>query len=272
MKDRPGHDRRYAIDCTKAERELGWSPQVTFEHGLRRDDRLVQGERRLGRGDQEQGLPELLREAVRGARVGPACRAVGRSLRNRHVHSRRDSGGRQGNPHGRTDQGDEQAPAAGRRRGRWSTTRSRSSPAPGCSDILLVSGTEHMGDFVELLGSGTRPRLPAHVPRAGRGRRHRPGARAWPNTSAWAAGRCVLLGDNIFRDPLVPLLEKANTRPDWAWIGLKQVPDPGRYGVAELQGRAGRRHRGEAGEPEERPRGGRASTSIRRTCSASSRR
>ncbi len=32
--DRPGHDRRYAIDCTKAETELGWSPKITFEHGL----------------------------------------------------------------------------------------------------------------------------------------------------------------------------------------------------------------------------------------------
>ncbi len=35
VKDRPGHDRRYAIDCTKAERELGWQPQVPFEQGLR---------------------------------------------------------------------------------------------------------------------------------------------------------------------------------------------------------------------------------------------
>jgi dTDP-glucose 4,6-dehydratase len=35
VKDRPGHDRRYAIDCAKAERELGWSPQVRFEQGLR---------------------------------------------------------------------------------------------------------------------------------------------------------------------------------------------------------------------------------------------
>jgi dTDP-glucose 4,6-dehydratase len=33
--DRPGHDRRYAIDCARAERELGWTPRVPFEHGLR---------------------------------------------------------------------------------------------------------------------------------------------------------------------------------------------------------------------------------------------
>jgi dTDP-glucose 4,6-dehydratase len=32
--DRPGHDRRYAIDCSKAERELNWQPQVSFERGL----------------------------------------------------------------------------------------------------------------------------------------------------------------------------------------------------------------------------------------------
>ena len=33
--DRLGHDRRYAIDCTKIERELGWRPRVSFEEGLR---------------------------------------------------------------------------------------------------------------------------------------------------------------------------------------------------------------------------------------------
>jgi dTDP-glucose 4,6-dehydratase len=33
--DRPGHDRRYAIDCSLAERELDWCPEVKFEQGLR---------------------------------------------------------------------------------------------------------------------------------------------------------------------------------------------------------------------------------------------
>jgi dTDP-glucose 4,6-dehydratase len=36
IKDRPGHDRRYAMDATKLERELGWKPQETFETGLRK--------------------------------------------------------------------------------------------------------------------------------------------------------------------------------------------------------------------------------------------
>jgi dTDP-glucose 4,6-dehydratase len=34
VEDRPGHDRRYAIDCAKIERELGWSPRESFATGL----------------------------------------------------------------------------------------------------------------------------------------------------------------------------------------------------------------------------------------------
>ena len=34
VKDRPGHDLRYAIDASKINEELGWSPSVTFEQGL----------------------------------------------------------------------------------------------------------------------------------------------------------------------------------------------------------------------------------------------
>jgi dTDP-glucose 4,6-dehydratase len=34
--DRPGHDRRYALDCTKIRKEFGWEPAISFEEGLRR--------------------------------------------------------------------------------------------------------------------------------------------------------------------------------------------------------------------------------------------
>ena len=36
VKDRPGHDRRYAMDASKMESELGWKPQETFETGIRK--------------------------------------------------------------------------------------------------------------------------------------------------------------------------------------------------------------------------------------------
>lgn len=35
VKDRPGHDRRYAMDCNKIETELGWKPLIPLEQGLR---------------------------------------------------------------------------------------------------------------------------------------------------------------------------------------------------------------------------------------------
>jgi dTDP-glucose 4,6-dehydratase len=35
VKDRPGHDRRYAIDAGKMKRELNWVPRFTFEQGIR---------------------------------------------------------------------------------------------------------------------------------------------------------------------------------------------------------------------------------------------
>jgi dTDP-glucose 4,6-dehydratase len=36
VKDRPGHDRRYALDCSKAEEELGWKRMITLDEGLQR--------------------------------------------------------------------------------------------------------------------------------------------------------------------------------------------------------------------------------------------
>lgn len=60
VKDRPGHDRRYAINASKIERELGWLPQETFESGIRKTvqwyldnrdwwQRVLNGNYRLGR-------------------------------------------------------------------------------------------------------------------------------------------------------------------------------------------------------------------------------
>jgi dTDP-glucose 4,6-dehydratase len=45
VQDRPGHDRRYAIDASKIERELGWKPQETFESGLRKTVQWYLGKR-----------------------------------------------------------------------------------------------------------------------------------------------------------------------------------------------------------------------------------
>jgi glucose-1-phosphate thymidylyltransferase len=105
----------------------------------------------------------------------------------------------------------------------------------GVRDVLLVSGTEHMGDFVELLGSGREHgcSLTYRVQDEAGGI-----AQALGLAELFCTGhRCVvILGDNIFLDPLQTLVAEADKHPDFAWVALKRVPDPGRYGVAELQG------------------------------------
>jgi len=105
----------------------------------------------------------------------------------------------------------------------------------GIRDVLLVSGTEHMGDFVELLGSGKDHKcaLTYRVQDEAGGI-----AQALGLAETFCAGkRClVILGDNIFEAPVRPMLQDANKHPDWAWVSLQKVHDPGRYGVAELRG------------------------------------
>ncbi|OPY89533.1 MAG: dTDP-glucose 4,6-dehydratase [Syntrophaceae bacterium PtaU1.Bin231] len=43
VKDRPGHDRRYAIDCRKLQRELHWNPTESFASGLEKTIRWYIG-------------------------------------------------------------------------------------------------------------------------------------------------------------------------------------------------------------------------------------
>jgi glucose-1-phosphate thymidylyltransferase len=105
----------------------------------------------------------------------------------------------------------------------------------GIRDVLLVSGTEHMGDFVELLGSGREHgcNLTYRVQDEAGGI-----AQALGLAEQFCHGvrTAVILGDNIFLDPLAPLLASASRSPQHAWVALKQVADPSRFGVAELQG------------------------------------
>jgi glucose-1-phosphate thymidylyltransferase len=105
----------------------------------------------------------------------------------------------------------------------------------GLREILLVSGTEHMGDFVELLGSGKdyNCRLTYRVQDEAGGIAQALGLAELFCTNA----RCVvILGDNIFHDSLRPMIAESDKHPDWAWVALKKVHDPNRYGVAELAG------------------------------------
>ena len=66
--DRPGHDRRYAIDCSKLQSELGWQPQESFESGLERTvqwylrnsewvERVTSGKYRRERLGKQSNLP-----------------------------------------------------------------------------------------------------------------------------------------------------------------------------------------------------------------------
>jgi len=60
--DRPGHDRRYAIDSSKIEQALGWSPRETFESGFRKTVRWYF--------DNELWIDRILAGTYRGERLG----------------------------------------------------------------------------------------------------------------------------------------------------------------------------------------------------------
>lgn len=101
-------------------------------------------------------------------------------------------------------------------------------------DILLVSGTEHMGDFVELLGSGRGHgcNLTYRVQDEAGGI-----AQALGLAERFCSGSScvVLLGDNIFHDSLAPTVQAASQHSGDAFVLVKRVEDPQRYGVAELK-------------------------------------
>lgn len=105
----------------------------------------------------------------------------------------------------------------------------------GAEEILIVTGTEHMGDVVGLLGSGKdfNCRFTYKVQDEAGGI-----AQALSLAENFAGGSpiCVILGDNIFKDNLKADAATFKTQGKGARILLKPVEDPHRFGVAEVQG------------------------------------
>ena len=66
VKDRPGHDRRYAMDASKIERELGWRPKETFETGIRKTVRWYLENEEWVRGRYQRQLPAVDCNALLG--------------------------------------------------------------------------------------------------------------------------------------------------------------------------------------------------------------
>jgi glucose-1-phosphate thymidylyltransferase len=103
----------------------------------------------------------------------------------------------------------------------------------GIEEILIVTGIEHMGDVVGLLGSGREfgCRFTYKVQDEAGGI-----AQALGLAENFANGQpvAVILGDNIFQANLKVHAERFVEQNEGARLLLKQVPDPERFGVAEI--------------------------------------
>jgi len=105
----------------------------------------------------------------------------------------------------------------------------------GIEDILIVTGVEHMGDVVSLLGSGKDfgCRFTYKVQDEAGGIAQALGlARGFAREEPLV----VLLGDNIFRDSLTSYAGRFMKQGGGARLLLRQVDDPHRFGVAEIAG------------------------------------
>lgn len=103
----------------------------------------------------------------------------------------------------------------------------------GIQEILIVTGTDHMGDVVNLLGSGKDfgCRFTYKVQDEAGGIAQ---ALGLAENFIGNDSMCVILGDNIFNFSLRGAMESYSGRG--AHIMIKEVHDPSRYGVAEMDG------------------------------------
>lgn len=106
----------------------------------------------------------------------------------------------------------------------------------GCKQILIVTGLDHMGDVVGLLGSGKTfgCQFTYRVQDEAGGI-----AQALGLASDFSRDEkmCVILGDNVYQDSIRPFAEEfESSQKHHAKVLLKEVHDPQRFGVAELKG------------------------------------
>jgi glucose-1-phosphate thymidylyltransferase len=106
----------------------------------------------------------------------------------------------------------------------------------GIRDILLVTGGNNAGDFLQLLGNGREFGL-SHIDYVYQ-EGHGGIAEALGLARYYTEGSpmVVILGDNIIEDDISPFVEKFRRQERGARILLKEVPDPERFGVAEIEG------------------------------------
>jgi glucose-1-phosphate thymidylyltransferase len=106
----------------------------------------------------------------------------------------------------------------------------------GITEILLVTGGNHAGDFLRLLGNGKDFGLKHlnYTYQEGEGGI----AAALSLAEHFADGEpvCVILGDNILQKSIRPAVEKYGRKNTGGMILLKEVPDPERFGVPALEG------------------------------------
>lgn len=107
--------------------------------------------------------------------------------------------------------------------------------AAGIQEILIVTGTEHMGAIVSLLGSGSDfgVEFTYRVQDKAGGIAQ---ALALAETFAGSDSLCVILGDNVFEDEIAEDARAFMAQAKGARVMLKQVHDPQRFGVARLDG------------------------------------
>jgi len=106
----------------------------------------------------------------------------------------------------------------------------------GIRDIMIVTGGKNAGDFLRLLGNGREFGLNHlnYTYQEGEGGI----AAALSLAEFFADGQpiCVILGDNIIEKSIAPYVENFRVQEKGARILLKEVDDPQRFGVPEIQG------------------------------------